>query len=61
MLIKKANETLEEAEAALKAWRIKAIKKHQKAEYATAVAYRQAIRQANKALGIKTPRFRKNG
>ncbi|OCK95115.1 uncharacterized protein K441DRAFT_717894 [Cenococcum geophilum 1.58] len=61
MLIKKANETLEEAKAALKARRIKAIKKHQKAEHAAAVAHRRAIRQANKALGIKTPRFRKNG
>jgi hypothetical protein len=61
MVVKKANETLEEAEAALEARRIKAIKKHQKAEHAAAVTHRQAIRQANKALGIKTPRFRKNG
>jgi len=45
----------------LEVWRIKAIKKRQKAEHAAAVAYRRAIRQANKALGIKTLRFRKNG
>lgn len=44
MLIKKADETLEEAEAALEVWCIKAIKKHQKAEHAAAVAYRRAIR-----------------
>jgi hypothetical protein len=61
MLIKQANKTLEEAKATLKARRIKAIKKREKVEHAATVAYRRAIRQANKALGIKTPRFRKNG
>ena len=54
MLVKQANKTLDEAKAALKAQRIKA-------EYTITVAYRRAIRQANKALGIKTLRFRKNG
>jgi len=44
MLVKQTNETLEEAEAVLKAWRIKATKKRQKAEYAVAVAYKRAIR-----------------
>jgi len=44
MLVKQANKTLEEAKAALKARRIKAIKKRQKAEHATAVAHRRAIR-----------------
>ena len=40
MFVKQANETLEEAKAAFKAQRIKAIKKRQKAEYAAAVAYK---------------------
>ena len=44
MLVKQANKTLEEVKAALKVRRIKAVKKHQKAEYATAVAHRRAIR-----------------
>jgi len=44
MLIKQANKTLEEAEAVLKVWRIKATKKRQRAEYAIAVAYKPAIK-----------------
>jgi len=59
MVAKKAELSLEEEEAKVEARRIKANKKAEKEEEALAIVHRKAVKAANKALGIKTPRYYK--